>query len=172
MAPYRWALLHKYDENNRSSCKYRLHSVVHQTNSIKVGIICIGTHGASYGEQQENGIVYADRYQQIHEELKQAPVIDYQLGSVRDDFDFGSILLFSTSAFTYTADKLYKRYQYAGLYNMRLFIAVNYSIIHINEYLYTEVETDTRKSGEKQFDYVDPKIGKYSSKWKLLAQNI
>ncbi len=51
--PYRWALLHKYDENNRSSCKYRLHSVVHQTNSIKVGIICIGTHGASYGEQQE-----------------------------------------------------------------------------------------------------------------------
>ena len=40
---------------------------------------------------------------------------------------------------------------------MRLFIAVNYSIIHINEYLYTEVETDTRKSGEKQFDYVNPK---------------
>ena len=30
-------------------------------------------------------------------------------------------------------------------------------MVHINEYLYTEVETDIRKSGEKQFDYVDPR---------------
>ena len=124
---------------------------------LKLGLYALERMVQVMENNKKNGIVYADRYQQIHEELKQAPVIDYQLGSVRDDFDFGSILLFSTSAFTYTADKLYKRYQYAGLYNMRLFIAVNYSIIHINEYLYTEVETDTRKSGEKQFDYVDPK---------------
>lgn len=96
MAPYRWALLHKYDENNASSCKYRLHLYTKQT-PLKVGIICIGTHGASYGEQQEKWNSICSRYQQIHEELKQAPVIDYQLGSVRDDFDFGSILLFSTS---------------------------------------------------------------------------
>lgn len=105
MAPYRWALLHKYDENNRSSCKYRLHSVVHQTNSIKVGLYALERMVQVMENNKKNGIVYADRYQQIHEELKQAPVIDYQLGSVRDDFDFGSILLFSTSAFTYTADK-------------------------------------------------------------------
>lgn len=89
---------------------------------LKLGLYALERMVQVMENNKKNGIVYADRYQQIHEELKQAPVIDYQLGSVRDDFDFGSILLFSTSAFTYTADKLYKRYQYAGLYNMRLFI--------------------------------------------------
>ena len=72
------------------------------------------------------------------------------------------MLLFSSSAFTKIADALREEYKYAGLYAMRLFISYKYSIVHINEYLYTEIETDTRKSGEKQFDYVNPKNrGKY-----------
>ena len=48
-------------------------------------------------------------------------------------------------------------YQYAGLYDLRLKISQKKKLVHINEYLYTEIENDTRKSGEKQFDYVDPK---------------
>ena len=124
---------------------------------LKLGLYALERMVQIMENDKENGIVYADRYQLINGELKQAPVIDYQPGSVRDDFDFGSILLFSSSAFTKIANALREEYEYAGLYAMRLFISYKYSIVHINEYLYTEIETDTRKSGEKQFDYVNPK---------------
>ena len=124
---------------------------------LKLGLYALERMVQIMENDKKNGIVYADHYQLINGELKQAPVIDYQLGSVRDDFDFGSMLLFSSSAFTKIADALREEYKYAGLYAMRLFISYKYSIVHINEYLYTEIETDTRKSGEKQFDYVNPK---------------
>ena len=48
-------------------------------------------------------------------------------------------------------------YQYAGLYDLRLYLSRKGEIFHLNEYLYTEAELDTRKSGEKQFDYVNPR---------------
>ena len=124
---------------------------------LKLGLYALERMVQIMENDKKNGIVYADHYQLINGELKQAPVIDYQLGSVRDDFDFGSMLLFSSSAFTKIADALREEYKYAGLYAMRLFISYKYSIVHINEYLYIEIETDTRKSGEKQFDYVNPK---------------
>lgn len=124
---------------------------------LKLGLYALERMVQIIENDKKSGIVYADHYQLINGELKQAPVIDYQLGSVRDDFDFGSMLLFSSSAFTKIADALREEYKYAGLYAMRLFISYKYSIVHINEYLYTEIETDTRKSGEKQFDYVNPK---------------
>jgi hypothetical protein len=103
------------------------------------------------------GMVYADHYQIVDGEQRQAPVIDYQFGSLRDDFDFGSVLLFDTKALKEAASRMTADYQYAGLYDLRLKLSQRYSLVHINEYLYTEVEDDTRKSGEKLFDYVDPK---------------
>ena len=48
-------------------------------------------------------------------------------------------------------------YKFAGLYDLRLKVSQKASLVHINEYLYSEIEDDTRKSGEKIFDYVDPK---------------
>ena len=108
----------------------------------------------------EVGMVYADFYEWKGNELKQHPVIDYQLGSVRDDFDFGSLLLFSSSylkAGIYAMKQDKMNYRYAALYAIRLFIAREGKIAHINEFLYTEVEEDLRKSGEKQFDYVNPR---------------
>ena len=103
------------------------------------------------------GLVYADHYQLINEVRKPAPVIDYQQGSVRDDFDFGSLLLLDAKVFQQAVKKSKKSYKYAGWYNLRLSISQKHTLVHINEYLYTEIETDTRKSGEKQFDYVNPK---------------
>ena len=108
----------------------------------------------------EVGMVYADFYEWKGGELKAHPVIDYQLGSVRDDFDFGSLLLFSSRYLKGGIHAMKEkdiRYQYAALYATRLFIAREGKIVHINEYLYTEVEEDLRKSGEKQFDYVNPR---------------
>ena len=82
------------------------------------------------------------------------PVIDCQQGALRDDFDFGSVLVFRTSSFRKAVRSMTEDYQWGALYDLRLRMK---NIVHINEYLYTEVETDNRKSGEKQFDYVDPK---------------
>ncbi len=86
------------------------------------------------------------------------PLIDYQLGSVRDDFQMGSVLLFRTEVLKeYVAQENLHNYQFAALYDLRLFISRKQLPLHIDEFLYTEVERDTRLSGEKQFDYVDPR---------------
>ena len=85
-------------------------------------------------------------------------LIDYQLGSVRDDFQMGSLLLFRTEVLKeYASQENLHHYQYAALYDLRLFISRKQLPLHIDEFLYTEVEHDTRLSGEKQFDYVDPR---------------
>ena len=95
-------------------------------------------------------MVYADR--------KGHPVIDYFEGSIRDDFDFGSLLLFKTSLLhTFAMQAGEHDYQYAGLYALRLFLSRKGQLFHLNEALYTEEETDTRASGVKQFDYVNPR---------------
>lgn len=82
------------------------------------------------------------------------PLIECQRGALRDDFDFGSVLLFRTSSFRRAVRQMNEDYQWAALYDLRLRMK---KIVHINEYLYSEVESDARKSGEKQFDYVNPR---------------
>lgn len=84
------------------------------------------------------------------------PVIDYQKGSVRNDFDFGSLLLIRTSLLHAYIASQPAEYKFAALYDLRLFLSRNGTIFHLNEYLYTEVELDLRESGQKQFDYVNP----------------
>ena len=108
-------------------------------------------------EDSDAGMVYADHYQIADGKQTNAPVIDYQFGSLRDDFNFGSVLLFNTSKLKEAAGRLISDYDFAGLYDLRLKLSQKADLVHINEYLYSEVENDTRKSGEKIFDYVDPK---------------
>ncbi len=104
------------------------------------------------------GMLYTDYYQQTDGKNKSIPTIDYQIGSVRDDFNFGSVLLYNTSLIrSFVKSDLLSSYQFAALYALRLYVSEQMPIFHLNEFLYTEVEEDTRKSGEKQFDYVDPK---------------
>ncbi len=102
-------------------------------------------------------MVYADHFAMTGGELKQAPVIDCQFGALRDDFDFGGVLLYRTSALKDAVARMDCDYSFAALYDLRLKVSQKGSLVHINEFLYYEVETDLRKSGEKQFDYVDPK---------------
>ena len=103
-------------------------------------------------------MVYADHYDLIEGKRQEHPVIDYQLGSIRDDFDFGSLILIKTALLhTFAMQAGEHDYQYAGLYALRLFLSRNGQIFHINEKLYTEEEHDTRASGVKQFDYVNPR---------------
>ncbi len=103
-------------------------------------------------------MVYADRFS-IHPggEVTQAPVIDCQEGALRDDFDFGPLLLLRTSALKEAARGMDMEFRYAGLYDLRLRLSRLGRLEHVSEYLYYDMETDLRKSGEKLFDYVDPR---------------
>ena len=103
-------------------------------------------------------MVYSDHYSVQKGKLEKHPVIDYQAGSLRDDFDFGSLwLVKAQNLLDYAAHQDRQEYQFAGLYDLRLYLSRVGEIFHINEFLYTEDELDTRKSGEKQFDYVNPR---------------
>ncbi len=98
-------------------------------------------------------MIYADHF----DGDAPAPVIDYQKGSLRDDFDFGGVQLYRTSALKEAASKMDAEYEFAGLYDLRLRVSEIGPLVHVNEFLYYELETDRRKSGEKLFDYVDPR---------------
>lgn len=109
------------------------------------------------GDDSSAAMLYADHFNELGGQRKNAPVIDYQMGALRDNFDFGSVLAYRTSALKEAASRMNVAYSFAGLYDLRLKVSQKGSLVHINEYLYYETETDTRKSGEKIFDYVDPK---------------
>lgn len=103
-------------------------------------------------------MVYADHYKMVEGKMEKYPVIDYQSGSLRDDFDFGSLWCIKAQALAdYIAQTDREEYQFAALYDLRLYLSRVGEIFHLNEFLYSEAELDTRKSGEKQFDYVNPR---------------
>ena len=121
-------------------------------------------------EMTDATMVYADRFQKftIHNAqctITEAPVIDYQIGALRDDFDFGAVLLWNTKKLKSLVAAMDTDYEFAGLYDLRLRASQEpgqtcngrQPIVHVPEYVYYEIENDTRKSGEKLFDYVDPR---------------
>ncbi len=115
-------------------------------------------------------LLYSDYWKIEAGERHAHSVIDWQLGSVRDDFDYGSVTLMDSrlvKEFAQTEEA--KRYEYAGTYALRLFLGRVGQVFHLNEYLYTENETDLRKSGEKQFDYVDSKNRAVQVEYELAA---
>ena len=113
----------------------------------------------SVAEQTQAGMVYADYYEISKDERDEHPVNEYQLGGIRDGFDFGPLLLFSTAA----VKKALKKYgrienvEYAGLYDLRLKVAIDHRLFRIQEFLCTKVSADPCADVEKQFDYVDPR---------------
>jgi hypothetical protein len=108
-------------------------------------------------EDSGAGMVYSGYFENKNNKLTAHPVIDYQEGSLRDDFNFGSVILYKASVFKEACHLMKENFQYAGLYDLRLKVSRTNKLVYIPEMLYTEIEPDQRKSGEKQFDYVDPR---------------
>lgn len=108
-----------------------------------------------YAENRNAGIVYSDYHEKLNNNIIQHRLIDYQMGSIRDDFDFGYVLLFRKDA----AGSFYnqsKDLKFSGLYYLRLMVSIDFSIVRIPECIYTADQTPSNKAGEKQFNYVDP----------------
>ena len=107
--------------------------------------------------ETDAALVYADRYAVSSGQIEPHPVIDWQEGSLRDDFDFGSVVMINARLLhDFAAETDEHGYRFAGWYELWLYLSRHGRLFHINEYLYTEEERDTRTSGEKQFDYVNP----------------
>ena len=135
-------------------CEYAL--LYTKTTPLTIGLYAI-RRMLRVAVETDAEMIYSDHYSVENGVTVAHPVIDYQAGSLRDDFDFGSVIVIKAKTLKeYAAANAGKEYRFAGLYDLRLFLSRKGSIFHINEFLYTEEESDTRTSGEKQFDYVNP----------------
>ena len=103
------------------------------------------------------GILYSDYTELVDGKKVTHPLNDYQTGSLRDDFDFGPLLLVNSKAAKNATGELSENLKSAALYDLRLTISRSYPIIHLNEFLYTTVKESDQSLEEKQFNYVDPK---------------
>lgn len=126
--------------------------------------LCLGQHALERmlqaAESTGAAMVYADYCKAMQRDgqtvVEKHPVIDYLEGALRDDFDFGSVVLIRTSLLKQYKPEL-KDLRFAAFYALRLWLSTQGELFHLNEFLYTEQEFDLRKSGEKQFDYVNPR---------------
>ena len=129
---------------------------------MKTSPITLGYHALTrlvhVATDTKAALTYANRYSVEAGKVVRHPVIDYQAGSLRDDFDFGSLVLINAKMLREYAKQIEKAgYKFAGWYDLRLYLSRKGKIFHLDEYLYTEEEDDLRRSGEKQFDYVNPR---------------
>lgn len=128
----------------KPECEQRMRQVAEDTDAAMVY--------SSYQERQPDG------------SLKDHPVIRYQWGSVRDDFDFGKVVLINVAdALAATEDFTEQDSEGmdGGWYYFRLRLSMSNYFVEIPEMLYIADETDTRSSGERQFDYVRRDARKY-----------
>ena len=126
----------------------------------------------SVAENTGAGLLYSDFKDDQGESLTDHPLIDYQQGSIRDSFDFGSLMLISMRAAheaTRAHAEIDQRLQWAGLYDLRLKVSIDSKITRIPEPLYSRVPSDRRTSGERQFDYVDPRRRDYQREMEEVA---
>ncbi len=139
----------------KSNADYTL--IYHKPTVLRPGYFAL-ERMTRIAEDTQAGMVYGDYYAISNGVKTNHPVIGYQEGSLRDDFNFGSLLLYNAKALKKASRRMKsENYTFAGLYDLRLKVSQKNPLVHINEYLYTEIEEDTRASGQKLFDYVDPK---------------
>ncbi len=127
-----------------------------KTTSVKLGQFAI-ERMVEVAELTGAVKVYSDYYEVKEGKLAAHPVIDYQEGSLRDDFNFGPLVLYKAEAVQTAVKNMTREFEHAGLYYLRLKVAQQGDFFRMPEFLYTIDETDNRKSGQKIFDYVDPK---------------
>ena len=125
-------------------------------SSLQLGQLALERF-AQVADDTQSGMVYSNDLAVKNGKVENHPVIDYQEGSLRDDFNFGSVLFFRTEIMKKAAEQVSEDFDFAGLYSLRLGVSQYADLFRIPENLYTEQESDLRKSGEKIFDYVDPK---------------
>lgn len=132
----------------KSNTSYSIVSL--QNNGLGVGQFAL-ERMFQVAENTGATLVYSD-YFEIKSGIQSShPVIDFQLGSLRDDFNFGPVQLFRSDILKSFDEQ---DFFHAGFYSLCLHASRLGELVRVPEFLFTMQESDTRKSGEKQFDYV------------------
>ena len=145
-----------------------------KSQSLELGYMAL-ERLVDYASTPDTGMVYADHYQWIKGERKAHPVIDYQLGSVRDDFDFGSLLLFPTNRFLQGIHQLETQpsYNSSALYALRLSISRMFRLVHIREYLSKFQEVNNSFSRlRKHYSFPKNKYGRFTISYYFLFEEL
>ena len=111
-------------------------------------------------QRSEAGWIYSDYYRKQNQKIIIHPLIDYQSGSIRDDFDFGNCFLLDVDLVKEIIEDLLSinnDFKYSGLYDLRLLISRSKQFLRIQEPLYTVQKTDVSSESDKMFEYVNPK---------------
>ncbi|HMN48930.1 MAG TPA: glycosyltransferase [Ignavibacteriaceae bacterium] len=137
-----------------SSAEYTV--LIIDGKSINPGQFCLERF-KQVADNTNAALVYSDFYEEDKNKLVQHPVIDYQEGSLRDDFDFGQLLFIRTEYIKQVVNKDESEFKFAGLYNLRLKLSQLAPIVRIPEFLYTVEAAEEVGTEEKHFSYVDPK---------------
>lgn len=123
-------------------------------------------------DDTEAGLLYSDFRERNDADISEHPLIDYQTGSLRDNFDFGALVLLSRQAAQVSLQEygaVPDQVRWGGLYDLRLKLSTDFDLVRVPEPLYTRTAVDTRTSGEKLFDYVDPRQRDYQIEMEQLA---
>lgn len=140
------------------------------------GVVELGPHTLErflqVAEDTGAGLLYSD-FRELHEaDVVDHPLIDYQPGSIRDTFDFGSMVLLARHAVDHALRQhgpIAAALRWGGLYDLRLKLSCSSSIMRLPEPLYTRTALDRRSSGERVFDYVDPRQRDYQIEMEQIA---
>lgn len=151
---------------SRVSTEYLL--VVTEVQEVQMGQAALERFLA-VAEQTNAAMTYADYFEVKPDLRTEHPLNDYQIGSIRDTFEFGSLLFFSMKSVRKAIQEFGPLASGPGLYDLRLKVSVRGHLFHIQEYLYTKVESDLRATGEKLFDYVDPRNQAYQKELEHVA---
>ena len=123
-------------------------------------------------EASGSGFVYSDFRDDTGDGLSDHPLIDYQTGSIRDGFDFGSVIFIAKRAACEALSRhgaIDEELRWGGLYDLRLKLSLETKLLRIPEPLYARTPRDLRKSGDKQFDYVDPRRRDFQVEMEAIA---
>lgn len=139
-----------------AACKADYAMLFLDSAHIQLGQYCV-QRMYKVAVETDAAMAYSDRYDIVGGNRTLHPVVDWQEGSLRDDFDFGSVVLVRASLLkAFAAEHPTSDYQYAGWYELWLYLSRRGKLCHVGEMLYTKEENDVRASGVRQFDYVDP----------------
>ncbi len=114
-------------------------------------------------------LYYADYYTERRNTKNSCPVISYEPGSIRDDFNFGPVMLFSNghikACFNLFGPLTDTRW--AGLYELRLKASLTADVIRVPEPL--SLVVPRKSEAGSHFDYVDPAQKQYQQEMEAVA---
>ena len=120
------------------------------------------------------GLFYSEYFVKSNNEIKRHLLIDYQPGSIRDDFDFGPLLFLKKNVLQIACKELQDEQSdslFSGLYQLRLAFSRKFSIERISQPLYFVERLEMENCDEKLFRYVDPANRKFQLEMETVATN-